>query len=171
MKTANQGFIFFLTLSLLSMMSLLLLTSMAHVLLYHKIINKLDERNRDFYALEQVVLKLSQIPFDDNSCVMPAIGANKTLSLISQNARCSLSENNRRYQYVIEDLGIVPCLITVAKETSHHRRITVGVRSEEGRLALLQVRVIQATPAASQCSGMAQTIKPGISSWRYLTDI
>lgn len=171
MKAANQGFIFFLTLSLLSMMSLLLLTSMAHVLLYHKIINKLDERNRDFYALEQVVIKLSQSSFDDNSCVVPAIGANKTLSLLLHHARCSLSENNKRYQYIIEDLGVLPCLVTMAKEASHHRRITVGVGREEGGLALMQVRVIQATPAASQCSGMMQTIKPGISSWRYLTDL
>lgn len=168
-----RGFIFLMTLMVVAVISLLVLTSMQHILLYHQAINKQEELHQNFYQLEEIALQLAQHTALAAECVGHKDAANQVMHKLLQGEGCSLKEDSSEYQYFIEDLGAFPCLVVRKqglRRASYHRRVSV-VRMEEGYPAsLLQIRFIIAGPVMD-CMATERVIRSGVSSWRYFAAV
>lgn len=175
MKNRHQGFIFFMTLIVISVISLLVLTSMQHILLYYKAINRQDALHQNFYQLEEVTLQLakSSLASIEQACVAHKDSANQSIQKLIAGKGCSLKNANSEYRYFIEDLGQFPCLLVSQKGKKHatsHRRVAV-VQIEEGQPAsLLQIRYIT-VGRILKCQTQEHMITLGVSSWRYFPGI
>lgn len=172
MKKQYQGFIFVMTLITTAVISLLVLTSMQHILLYYKAINKQEQLHQSFYQLEEVTLQLARSPVAsvDAGCVTHTDSANQVMQKLMHREGCALQKAAFDYQYFIEDLGEFPCLLVYEqgqKRATYHRRISV-VQMEEGYPAsLLQIRFIT-KGSILKCDRKEHSIGLGVSSWRYL---
>lgn len=167
----SRGFIFLMTLCMLLVMSVLVLTCMQHVLLYYQAINKVEKHHREFYALENIATQLAQRDLSSSPCIEHSDEPNKIVTRLATKAQCSITYNSIQYHYLIEDLGVFPCLIIEAASpySSYHRRISVLAVNQEHNRAVVQIRFIHPV-ARVACSTKAQAIKPGVSSWRYLSE-
>lgn len=169
----ESGFIFTVTLLMITVMSLLLLASMQHILLYHKAINRQEESHKNFYNLENVARQLSQkyVALFAPNCVIKEDSQNQILHKLLHHQGCSLSNEGLQYEYLIEDLGDFPCLIARSKNrmyATHHQRLSI-VQFDKGRpLSFLQIRLIAAGKLAN-CFVKEHVIPIGISSWSYLS--
>lgn len=169
----EKGFIFTITLLMITVISLLLLASMQHILLYYKVINRQEESHKNFYNLENVARQLSQkyVPVSTPNCVIKEESQNQVLHKLLHHQGCSLSNEGLQYEYLIEDLGDFPCLIAGSKNpkyATHHQRLSV-VQLDKGRpLSFLQVRLI-AVGKLANCFAKEHVISIGISSWCYLS--
>lgn len=175
MKRGDQGFIFLVTLLIISVISLLVLTSMQHILLYYKAINQQEGLHRSFYKLEAVALELGQrnCSMQKYNCVVHEDAPNQMMRNVLEHQGCSFENGALHYQYLIEDLGDFPCLITRfngKKLATHHTRVSV-VHVENGApVALLQIRLIVSGKPAN-CLSKERFINLGLSSWRYFPTI
>ncbi|KTD40748.1 type II secretion system protein [Legionella parisiensis] len=170
----NQGFILLVTLLITGVISLLILTSMQHVLLYYKTINKQEVLHQSFYQLENVALRLlHQDKALNSDCVVHSDAANQVVHNLLELKGCSLKSGLTQYKYYIEDLGEFPCLVVYykgRKSASHHQRVTVVSFEEESPLSLLQIRFI-GSGRAIPCLVNEHAIPLGVSSWRYLPSL
>lgn len=175
MNKHDDGFVLLMTLSVISIITLLLMTSMQQVLLYHKAINRQEKEHQSFYQLEAVALQLSRKQdLLISTCVRNKDAPNAVIDALVHNEGCLLTTGQIRYRYFIEDLGSFPCLVLQhgdMKQTSHHLRITLLQMTEEAHapLSVLQVRYIKSGPS-SVCLGREHRVSEGISSWRYFPD-
>ena len=175
MKKHAQGFIFLMTLICTAVISLLIVTSMQHILLYYKAINKKEALHHHFYQLEEVAMELAQTAFsaDTEGCVSKKDSANQVIQQLARHEGCSLKHGTTRYQYLIEDLGEFPCLISFKKgqkRATQHRRVSVIQMEEEFPFSLLQLRFI-ALGSAAPCLETEHAIALGVSSWRYFASL
>ncbi|HHY0701637.1 TPA: type II secretion system protein [Legionella anisa] len=170
----NQGFILFITLLIIGVISLLILTSMQHVLLYYKTINKQEVLHQNFYQLEGVALRLLHQHTTLNSdCVIRSDSANQVIHNLLEHKGCSLKSGLTQYKYYIEDLGEFPCLVVRykgRKSASHHQRVTVAPFEEGSPVSLLQIRLIS-SGRAIPCLATEHVTPLGVSSWRYLPSL
>lgn len=169
----QSGFIFLMTLMVVAVISLLVLTSMQHILLYHKAINKQEELHQNFYQLEEIALQLVQHAPLGADCVGYMDAANQVLQKLQHGAGCSLKEGASEYQYFIEDLGAFPCLVVRKhglRRASYHRRVSVVRMAEGYPSSLLQIRFITAG-AVMDCEATQRVIRSGVSSWRYFASV
>ncbi|MBI2786291.1 MAG: type II secretion system protein [Legionella longbeachae] len=167
----SNGFILLLTLLIISVISLLILASMQHILLYYKVINKQEELHQNFYQLESLVLRLAykRTISEEQACVVHEDSANQVMHTLRYQRGCALNRGLSHYQYLIEDLGEFPCLVTYyrgRKRATHHQRIS-AVQIEGGTPAsFLQIRFIT-TGGVPNCLTKERQIVLGMSSWRY----
>jgi len=168
----QQGFIFIVTLYITAIMSLLLLSSMQHVLLYQRAVNKQEEERQRFYQLEHIARHLIHVPIDKlHQCIIKSNSANQVIQQVIKKQGCSFVVGMATYQYLIEDLGEYSCLVSLHQEvlkSTHHFRLTLLAPSDtEYPSSLIQIRVIK--PATSlSCVHKTKYVALGISSWRYL---
>ena len=172
MKQCN-GFILLVTMIIIAVISLLILTSMQHILLYYKAINKQELLHRSFYQFEKVAYQLTHSGFSsiNRACIVYADSANQIIQNLLHHQGCSLS--NSSYYYLIEDLGEFPCLITNhkgRKYATHHQRISVMQMEEGIPSSFLQIRFISVGGTIA-CFTKEHSIRLGISSWRYFSSI
>ena len=164
------GFIFFMTLCIVLVISLLLITCMQHVLLYHKALNKQELRHQNFYQLENLALQLASAAHLNKQCMKQRDSANQVIEELTNNEGCLLVVEQHRYRYMIEDLGDFPCLVAHLKQNkraTHHLRISIVLLAdEENTASLLQIRFIKPSEALG-CFGKEHLVTPGLSSWRY----
>ncbi|RUR19289.1 type II secretion system protein [Legionella sp. km535] len=166
-----------MTLCTLLVISLLILTNMQHVLLYSKALNRQEYQHQNFYQMEDILMRLTEIQTQhiDKNCFISEKGANQVIGKLVRDDGCLVDGDTLRYRYLIEDLGEFPCLV-VKKEgelrSTHHIRITLLQRSNEhnSAISVLQVRDIKAI-ASESCQGEAHRVSAGISSWRYIPDV
>lgn len=175
MKKQAQGFIFLMTLICTAVISVLIVTSMQHILLYYKAINKKEALHQHFYQLEEVAMQLAQTAFsaDTEGCVSKKDSANQAIQKLVHHEGCSLKHGATRYQYLIEDLGEFPCLISFKKgqkKATRHRRVSIIQMEEEFPVSLLQLRFI-ALGSVANCLETERTVSLGVSSWRYFTSL
>ena len=167
MKKQEQGFIFLVTLLIIGVISLLILVSMQHILLYHKAINQQEVQHQNFYQLESIVLHLAhkRLVAIDQVCIVHKDSANQVLQKLVHLKGCTLGG----YQYLIEDLGEFPCFVVnigSKKRATHHQRVSV-VQLEEGiPKSLLQMRFIHVGGIVN-CPINERFVSLGVSSWRY----
>ncbi|KTD72945.1 hypothetical protein [Legionella tucsonensis] len=174
MSRKNKGFILLLTLLIIAVISLLILTSMQHVLLYYKTINKQEVLHQNFYQLEDIALRLlHQRTALSPDCVTRSDSANQVIHNLLEYKGCSLKSGLTQYKYYVEDLGEFPCLVVRykgRKSASHHQRVTVVPFEEGSPVALLQIRYISAGRVIP-CLVKEHAIPLGVSSWRYLPSL
>ncbi|MFA6301796.1 MAG: type II secretion system protein [Legionella sp.] len=169
----NSGFILVMTLLTVAVISLLVLSSMQHILLFHKAMNTLEQHYQHRVQLESIGMKLLQ-KNASTSCVASWDFANKSMQKLLNYEGCRVEDSTARFLYIIEDLGEFPCLLIREKNkvySSHHKRVSVLLLNEEGRAdSLMQLRYISAINYLG-CTEEEQEVRPGISSWRYFAGI
>ncbi|KTD25054.1 hypothetical protein [Legionella israelensis] len=176
MKNQDKGFVLFTTLTVITIMALLLLTRMHELLLFSKMSARQKLQHQDFYQLEYVARKLVKMDFTQipKPCRCEMDKMNNVFALLKKKGKgCSLFEDTRQYYYFIEDLGEKNCLMIRyqgQKRSTHHFRYTVVYLKEHQFYSALQLRFIKPGQFAS-CQGKEKTVKEGISSWRYLTQV
>lgn len=172
----QQGYILILTLCITAVMSLLLLSSMQHSLLYFNAANRQENSHQRFYQLEYVARKLMRHADKNHTthCWYQHNLANLVIQQLVQNKGCKLTIDKTNYQYIVEDLGTHPCLVTLQNhrtQATQHLRLSVLAEASEGYPAsLVQLRVIKPSKPI-KCVGKKKIVALGISSWRYFSDV
>jgi len=171
LRQQQIGIVILTTIIMLSILTLLVLSLMQTVLLYIKVSNQVLIRHERFYKLEaaahQLLLKNHQA-----DCVIHYENPNKIMGLSVDGQGCLFVQEKQQYQYLVDDLGLFPCLkMAYGKErqSSHHWVITI--LSPLPEQAMLQLRI--AKPAKAVACGFSDErwINSGIISWRYLPHI
>lgn len=175
MKQREEGFIFLLTLCIIMVVSLLLITGLHHVLLYHKALNQQEIQHQNFYQLEHLARQLvgSSHTVTNRDCVINTDAPNQIIQHLSHNQGCLLISGQIKYRYMIEDLGDFPCLVVYQRQlkyASHHIRISIVRTGDANNTSALQLRWIRPS-AILDCPYAEHLVKSGISSWRYLPAI
>lgn len=171
--SCQQGFIFVMTLIITAVISLLVLTSMQHILLHYKAINRQEELHQNFYQLEAIATQLAQHRIMRQECVSHQDAANQVVQKLANLEGCALTLGGNDYLYFIEELGVFPCLVVREhglKRATYHRRVSVLHIDKGMPGALLQVRLIS-SGLAMDCPAKERVITVGITSWRYLASV
>ena len=149
---------------------------MQHILLYHKAMNSLTKQHRTFYQLESIAMQFAQANLStlNQQCVVFSDNPNNIVKTLLNHEGCPLSVDSQNYHYLIEELPDFPCLVIKhqnMKYSSHHRRVSILLTAQnQNAAALLQIRQINAINLLD-CMSTEQQVKPGISSWRYLSEL
>lgn len=159
----QQGIILLITLLLLSILSLLVLSQMQQLLLQHKAMHKLVDKQRTLENLEQ---QANRLLTDNPACLIKQDNPEAAIRSLAGKQACSVQYDNKKYYYLIEDLGLFPCL-PIQGHTSQHWRITLATAGD--RPACLQLRLARMAKGLSCQPGEAmRPIPAGIQSWIYL---
>lgn len=162
----EKGMVLLMTITTLSILTLFILSLLQGVLLYVKANNQLSKRHQMFYQLEQVANQLQKTI--DPQCLVSGKNANELIVLLQHQRGCKKKVKHQSYVYLIEDLGIYPCIQIVSskqKNSSHHWLFTIAI--EKPIFEVLQRRIAQAAPFES-CEGTPSIISEGVISWRHL---
>jgi len=152
-------------------LTMLVLSLMQAVFLYFKVSNQVVKKHEELYQLEAVAYKLAIAKQEllNADCILTDTDPNQVVDMLLHNSGCSLIDNNRQYYYLIDNLGLYPCLQILSDKkiySSHHWLISVA--TPPPRQTVLQLRVTEpARPITCELSEMHQ-IDRGVISWRYL---
>ena len=163
----NSGFILIATLCIIALITLLILTSMQHVLMYYKAINRHKLQQREFFQHEKLALQLANTPLIESHCVEHSDAINTVLQRLSASEGCHFIDQQIQYYYLIEDLGEFPCLVTRQQKSTRHIRVSLLQRSNNQDY-LLQIRYLKPLPYLS-CLSQSKVVNSGVGSWRYLS--
>lgn len=158
-----------MTLIFITVISLIILTSMQHILLYHKMVSKQEEAQEKFYQLEKMALKLNRHVLRP-SCSISYSSANQIIQKLIHQQGCYLKKAGSDYFYLKEDLGVFHCLTVMQnnkKYSTRHQRLSIATQNNTHTSSALQIRLVHLGPP-SECKGTERMVKLGISSWRYL---
>lgn len=174
MRKRTKGFILLMTLSLISIMSLLVLAGIQQAFFFHKAILMQEEQYQEFYELEALILNLAAKSSFSRSCIESGNSPNQVIQRLKQNDACIIKKENKKYLYLIEDLGTFPCLTInnfEKKFSSHHLRISLLFSGDGFNIPdrILQIRVIRKETFLS-CQDKEHWVNAGVSSWRYLSN-
>lgn len=164
-----SGFIFMLTLSVITIISLLLLSAMQQLMLYQRSASAQQFAHQGFYQLEDVAAQLINSSGIDEACVKSQDKADDIIQLMLNHQGCSLVSGQSHYRYFFEDLGNFPCLVLKDEggtRATHHLRLSL-LSDDDKPPKILQIRVIQ-KGAPSTCSRALHEVLLGVSSWRYI---
>lgn len=162
----EKGMVLLMTIIMLSILTIFILSLLQGVLLYVKASNQLAQRHQTFYELEQVAHELQRTI--DPQCLVSGKNSNELVELLQYQMGCKKKVKQQSYVYLIEDLGVYPCIqISLKKErkSSHHWLFTIAI--EKPIFEVLQFRIAQTVPLES-CEQSHSYIAEGIVSWRHL---
>ncbi|MBA2651964.1 MAG: hypothetical protein H0U73_06850 [Tatlockia sp.] len=165
----QSGIVLLTTLILTSLLALLILTQMQLFLLNFKALRLLKEKHQAFWSLEAAASKLMQDldGLRKGSCVLGEQGPNIVIDLLKNKQSCSLIYEKEVFYYLIEDLGIFPCLqIQFNKEKYSTRHFRLSIHSAKKKRAILQVRHARLANLI-RCEKELKPGKTGLLSWRY----
>ncbi len=175
MNHKDSGYIFLLTLCIILVISLLGVTIMQHVLLYHKAVNRREQQHHEFYQLEHLALELARANNNNinNNCILYGDHANKIVTKLKNNKGCTLRIEGLKYHYFIEELGDFSCMLAIKKDkqySTHHRRVSLMLHRKQLPNSLIQIRYLR--PIRLQdCIGTVSHVHLGLNSWRYLASV
>jgi hypothetical protein len=155
------------TIVMIIVLTMLVLTLMQAVFLYIKVSNQVVSKHEALYQLEAVAHKLIMLKNDPN-CIITEGDPNQMIDLLQHNRGCSFDDNQRHYRYVVDDLGLFPCLQIVSgkkKYSTHHWLITVAA---VGGQDILQLRIAKQARELT-CNFLEERqIHQGVISWRQV---
>lgn len=167
----QTGLVLLTTIIMISILTLLVLSLMQSMLLYLKAHNQVLIKHEVLYQLEAAAYQIAKETYSSD-CVLTNENPNRMLELLLSKRGCVFMEENRQYLYLIDDLGLFPCLqIKSGNEiqSSHHWLITVI--SSTSQHTALQLRVVKLTQAIACKAAEIRWIKKGVVSWRYLSHL
>ena len=156
------------TIIMIVILTMLVLTLMQAVFLYITVSNQVVIKHEALYQLEAAAHQLMRIKKDPN-CMVTDEDPNQVVDRLLHNQGCLFKDNNHLYYYVIDDLGLYPCLQMVfgqKKYSSHHWLISAA--SAPPRQDVLQLRIAEPVRAIYCDFSAARQINRGMISWRYL---
>ena len=165
----QEGAVLLTTLGMIVIFTTIVFSMMQALSLYIKISYRIAATHDALYQLELIAQKIFLEKIDDN-CVLTGVDMNQIVSIIKSHHGCQWLDNKKQYDYLMDDLGLFPCLPIIVDKTlvaSHHWIITVT--SPASFQAVLQLRIAKPSTIVS-CNGRdVHPINKGIISWRYLT--
>ena len=165
------GIVLITIMILLTGLSLLVVSQLSQVFIYYKALNQTIEKEQNFYQLETEAIKLSikVASIQQRSCVVKEKDPNEIIFLLQDNQGCWINHKQQQFYYLIEDLGIFPCLrVTSNKGTksTHHWRISISKKAQNS--SFLQLRFSSLAEDVQCEKKEINLIKTGLLSWRYL---
>jgi hypothetical protein len=166
----QNGVVLVTTIMMLGLITILILSQLQQIFLYHKAIRQIDEHQQKLYRLEAIANQLVRdIKVNINeACVVPEQDPDEVVDKLKNTGGCLLSDANESYEYLIEELGIFPCLqvdFNNHRYSTWHRRLTIRLRGQ--RLGFLQLRIAQQVSKQFCVEEQIRIIKQGIISWRF----
>ncbi len=171
MIRGQQGIILLSTLLMVTLLTLFVVAQLHFVFLYHRALNAELHAQQDFYQLEAEANQLALRNWSKASaCTLEAENLDKVMSLLKKEKACSLSRSNQRYFYLVEKLGIFPCLQTQSQVGTYHVRISLLKAGSSP--SLLQLRIARPQPFTSSCESKDTVlVTQSLISWRYLATL
>lgn len=157
------------TIIMLSLLTMLVLSLMQSVFLYTKVSNQVVVKHKALYQLEEAAYHLITESYSPN-CLFTSENPNRIVDFLLHNQGCSFIWQHQQYYYLVDDLGIYPCLQAISGnevQSSHHWLLTV--LSSLPYQAVLQLRIAKPMRRLHCDLTEARQIKMGIISWRYLS--
>ena len=168
MIEAQRGMVLLITVMMISLLTLFVLSLLQAVMLSVKVSHQVVKQHQSFYQLESVATSLLQIT-PVPACMLTNEDPNQIIALLSQQTGCSLIDNHRAYSYLIDDLGLQPCLRVISGHklySSHHWLFTIKDTSSG---VTLQLRIAKPNPLIPCDEAEVRMINEGMISWRYLS--
>lgn len=124
MLKLKDGFVLFITITILSVLSILIFSLLNFTVLSSKVINQLANSQNLFYKMEELSLKFSKdMKYYIAKCSSKSISISQLNANIIFNKGCRFIEEKFQYYYIFSDLGVFSCLeieIEKIKYDSHH---------------------------------------------------
>lgn len=167
---SQQGIILFSTVCMIALLSLLVLSQLQLFFLEFKAFNQVARQNKTLKNIESVSKKLlADTGVWSKKCLIQAMNSPLLIEKLQANEGCLYRENGIDYQYVIENLGMFPCLqsrVNAVLYSTQHWRFTIIEKTTNQLTLQLRVATLKAYLACE--TGEVSLIKPGIISWRYI---
>src|SRR3990167_5944656 len=168
MKRCQTGIILLMTLLLLGVVSAFIVTQLEMVLLHQKAAQQFVVRQRlrqNFEQLAQKILASSSHPWQSNCTIEAFQNPNRVIVQLKAKRACTLTQDKKNYPYLIEDLGVEPCLQRVIHDvpfSTRHWRLTIGSEGEASDY--LQILVAELTDFHPCTKQQVRPIVPGLVS-------
>ncbi|CDZ77103.1 hypothetical protein BN59_01385 [Legionella massiliensis] len=156
------------TLMMIVVSSLLVLSQMRLFLLDYKVLSLLKEKQQSLRALEAVVAKLAA-QATPGECILKEQAPNLIVDLLKNKRGCIFIHEEHSYYYLIEDLGVFPCLQIQRDNlnySTHHLQISLGALSQ--RSTILQIRFAKLAEFVHCENQKPGKSRLGLLSWRVL---
>jgi hypothetical protein len=157
----QNGAILIMCLIVLSALALLLISLSEQLILEQKMINALIKIDTNYYNIENLI---NEVVSNKEKCIYTEKPLKKIKELLSTNHACHIERHAMKINYLIESLGIFPCLKTIIDEkqfSSMHYRVSFLINN---------VRLIQKRYVAPQkdetCDKEITIIYPGFINRR-----
>lgn len=165
MSHKQGGIVLLTTMMMLVIVTLLVLSLMQGVFLYIKSSHQIMRHHEVFRQMESMATKLN---LTRAACVVQDKNPNQLIDMLEANQGCITGDG--AYQYIVDDLGLYPCLQLVVDgvvQGSHHWLVTLaGMKPPK---LVLQLRMVEPSDASTCELGMANQIHSGVISWRKIT--
>jgi hypothetical protein len=164
----QKGFILLPTIMIIGIVGLLVLSHTASIFLYYKAENHLQARHHTLQQLEAAAMQVLTSIYPSH-CILANQDANNSILRLKKQQGCSVIINKQHYMFVIEELGVFPCLkVQNINNNYSTKHVRVTLLSTTNKPMILQLRIAHIIPVLT-CRGHRPIfIKPGIISWRYV---
>lgn len=167
MSYRQRGIVLLTTMMILVIVTLLILSLMQGVFLYIKSSHQIMRHHEVFRQME--IMATTRNLRSNAACVVQDKNPNQLVDMLSANQGCIIGEGPHQYRYIVDDLGLYPCLQLVVDEVvqgSHHWLVTLA--SMKPPKLVLQLRMVEPAEASKCELGMARQIHSGVISWRKI---
>lgn len=162
----DEGIILIVTLFMLFLLTLFVLSGMKNLFLYSHTLNQAIEKEESEYDLEFHARQLAIKSWKEGDrCTAKEQKNNKMLPFLKKEG-CNFIDKNKKYTYLVEDLGVFPCLQNEWKGhlySTQHWRISIF---SEAIPTVMQLRIAQRTSLLT-CSFTVRQFPVGILSVHY----
>lgn len=182
----QSGIIVLLTLIILTVLTMFMLHILQDFFLYSKNFNQWNKNREKIHQLEYIARQLLLLPVQHN-CIINASNANEVIKQVKQrgctfvpiqNTKTEQEKDEYKYTYLIENLGIYPCLRKrigkIWYSTTHLRINIIAQRyhsAKEQYYSFLQLRIAQTTNLLNCDAQQITQLNATVLSWRYLSSV
>lgn len=166
----QQGMILPSTLLIISLLALITLAQLQLFFLQIKATNQISFEKNIFKQLEKEASLLLVSKAMQKECLIHKINANKVIQGLQHQQGCLVAIDNGSYRFMIEDMGIFPCLkirVNHSFYASRHWRLTMITDDAKHSL---QLRIAKKGPNQLCEQQDFIVMRPGVISWRYLNE-
>lgn len=166
----QSGFVLWMVLIFLSLMSLLILAQLEMLMNYQKTLQAIALKHQHRRTLEQLAAGLLQKNMA-RACVQPkAASPDLSTKLLNNASACHIKKHHKIYDYVFENLSVQPCWQIRQHQkvfSAHHWRLTIAAHNNQN--LILQIHYVKPVPY-QQCLDKKQMIwiVEGVKSWRMI---
>lgn len=170
MKDSKEaGIVLLTTIILIGLVALLVLSQLQLVLLDFRVLNLGTKKQQALLKLELAANQLLKNDIgEQNLCLVNETYSEEIVNLLKNKKGCSLNYAEQHYNYLVEDLGIFPCL-QKQRNDKHYatRHFRLSIREAENEQEILQMRYAKIDKELVCEDKKPVQSKIGLLSWRY----
>ncbi|MBA3537603.1 MAG: hypothetical protein H0T84_13515 [Tatlockia sp.] len=168
----QAGLVLLTTIMVIGLLALLTLSQLQILLLDFKAISMASKKKQDFWTLETAAnTVLRNIALEgQESCLLSEKDPDVVINLLKNKKGCPLIHEKQPFYYLIEDLGVFPCLqVLIDNKIYSTRHFRLSIHSAEKHAAILQLRHARIEKLVICDNNEPKQSKLGLQSWRYLS--